>query len=452
MIIDCFTFFNELDLLESRLNYLYDKVDKFVLVEADITHSGKSKPFYFLENQNRYQKFIDKIISLQITIPLENLDWNHDISKGYNNASWQVENFQRNSIRKALEPFNDFDHVMISDLDEIPNKDSIDRAIRLLKYKPVVSFETQQFYYNLGQCLIEPWPATIITNLFYLKNTNPQILRMTRMNYPLVKNGGWHLTYFGSPEQIQNKIKNFAHQEFNNETFTDLNYISEKINNGQELYGRPFPIIKYTLDKFPQSFLDCFSRYKPKNQIEHYADSISGFFAQEDFEFYKKVVNNATDNCHFVEVGSYKGRSSAYMAVEIALSKKSIKFDCVDTWEGSEEHQLGQPFQDADVVNNRLYNVFLNNMSPVQGFFNPVKSTSIEASKMYQNNSLDFVFIDAAHDYDNVCADINAWAPKVKSGGIISGHDWHHLPIKKAVNDTLGEVNSFGNCWYTFIQ
>jgi beta-1,4-mannosyl-glycoprotein beta-1,4-N-acetylglucosaminyltransferase len=41
MLIDCFTFFNELDMLECRLEYLYDKVDQFVLVEADITHSGK---------------------------------------------------------------------------------------------------------------------------------------------------------------------------------------------------------------------------------------------------------------------------------------------------------------------------------------------------------------------------------------------------------------------------
>ena len=56
MLIDAFTFFNELDLLEARLEYLYDTVDHFIIVESDISHSGKIKPFYYLENQNRFKK------------------------------------------------------------------------------------------------------------------------------------------------------------------------------------------------------------------------------------------------------------------------------------------------------------------------------------------------------------------------------------------------------------
>ena len=67
MIYDCFTFFNELDLLEIRLNYLNEIVDKFVLVEMAKTHSNKDKPFYFEENKKRYEKFLDKIIHIKVS-------------------------------------------------------------------------------------------------------------------------------------------------------------------------------------------------------------------------------------------------------------------------------------------------------------------------------------------------------------------------------------------------
>lgn len=450
MLIDCFTFYNELDMLGCRLDYLYNKVDKFVLVEATITHSGKSKPMYFAENRERYSKYLDKIIYVPLTIDPNNYDWTHDQSKGFKNASWQVENLQRNGILKGLEGIPDDAVIMISDLDEIPNSDAIDRAVRLLAHKNFVVMETRQFYYNLGQCLVEPWPATVLGQKKFVKNVTPQRLRDTKNSLLWVKHGGWHLTYFGSADAIQNKIKNFAHQEFNSDQFTNLDYIEDRVKNGLELYGRPFPMVRVKPNEFPDHFLKCFGRYLPEQKLSHYADSVEGFFDAGDFEYYKKVVAQAESGQHFVEVGSYKGRSSAYMAVEIALSGKQIKFDCVDTWEGSEEHQAGELFEDADVVNRRLYDVFLKNMEPVKDYYRPVRATSLDASQLYLDNSLDMVFIDAAHDYENVLADIKAWAPKVKSGGIISGHDWHHPPIKQAVAETLGEVNSIGSCWYIF--
>ena len=56
-IYDCFTFYNELDLLEIRLNELNDVVDGFILVEAEQSHQNKSKPLFFQDNKNRYEKF-----------------------------------------------------------------------------------------------------------------------------------------------------------------------------------------------------------------------------------------------------------------------------------------------------------------------------------------------------------------------------------------------------------
>ena len=65
-IYDCFNFFNELDILELRLNTLYDHVDFFVIVESDVTHSGESKKFFYEENIERFSKFSDKILNYKI--------------------------------------------------------------------------------------------------------------------------------------------------------------------------------------------------------------------------------------------------------------------------------------------------------------------------------------------------------------------------------------------------
>ena len=67
MIYDCVIFFNELDLLEVRLNELKNVVDKFVIVEASFTHSSKPKEFCFENNKERYQEFLDQIIYWKVT-------------------------------------------------------------------------------------------------------------------------------------------------------------------------------------------------------------------------------------------------------------------------------------------------------------------------------------------------------------------------------------------------
>jgi len=156
---------------------------------------------------------------------------------------------------------------------------------------------------------------------------------------------------------------------------------------------------------------------------------------------------------HYVEIGSWRGRSTAYMCVEIANSGKNIKFDAVDTWAGSidePEHQ-----NDPSVVNDTLYNEFLANLEPVKQYVTPVRMTSTEAAATYADNTLDFVFIDAQHDYDSVHADILAWWPKVKIGGIIAGHDYNPGPdengvdygVGKAVRELLPEHQPIPWCW-----
>lgn len=155
--------------------------------------------------------------------------------------------------------------------------------------------------------------------------------------------------------------------------------------------------------------------------------------------FYSYLVTILPNNSHIVEVGSWKGRSSAYMAVEIVNSNKRIKFDCVDTWLGSPNEEHHQ--QDQLVKEDKLYDLFLSNIEPVKDIINPVRMSSMDASKLYEDKSIDVVFIDACHDYECVKEDITAWLPKVKTGGIISGHDIDWPGVNKAIHEIFGSPN-----------
>ena len=447
-------FFNELDILEGRLEYLYDKVDYFVIVESDITHSGKSKPLNYANNLDRYRKYQKKILYFPVSIDATQYNWNLKSERSESfSPSWAVENAQRNHITQAIKLFNNNDFVIISDVDEIPNITSIDESIRQLNYlsDPLteVVLIQEMFYYNFNQKQVNPWPGPVITRVKNAINRGPQWFRSNRNRLPVIQNGGWHLSYWGDVEHIQQKLASFAHQEFNTESINNRDNIKQAIEQSKDLFDRKYiEFVPFDRQTLPREFLIAFDRSYQVKHISHFYRKIDGFFNDHDFIFLRKMLERFSGPSHFVEVGSYKGRSSSYMAVEIVNSGKNIKFDCIDTWQGSDEHQQGQSFEDVDVVNNRLFDVFLANMKPVEGYYTAKQMTSIEGAGTYNDDSLDFVFIDAAHDYDSVKQDILAWLPKVKKGGIISGHDYPHPPVRQAVNELLTGIGYIGACWW----
>lgn len=177
--------------------------------------------------------------------------------------------------------------------------------------------------------------------------------------------------------------------------------------------------------------------------MEHFYQRIQGWF---DFQnIYSNAVSTApTEGAHFVEIGSWKGTSAAYMAVEIANSRKKIRFDCVDTWRGTaNEHDT-----DTHVINDTLYSHFAENMKPVEMYYTPVRMPSVEAASLYADNSLDFVFIDAGHTYEDCFSDIQAWLPKVKAGGTLAGHDYGSSEgVRRAVKELIPSYRLSINSW-----
>jgi len=125
MVIDIFPFFNELDLLEIRLNILNDYVDKFVICEATETFSGKPKPLYFKENEERFAKWKDKIVHYVVDdFPNDKEIYDKAIKSpntGNKEHWWVREFYQKESAIKALSFCKEDDIIMVSDVDEIPN-------------------------------------------------------------------------------------------------------------------------------------------------------------------------------------------------------------------------------------------------------------------------------------------------------------------------------------------
>ena len=171
---DCFLFFNELDLLEIRLNLLYSYVDYFVIVESEITFQGNLKEFIFEKNQSRFEKFKDKIFYYKIykyNFDFTNLPYIKDpqnddenilntIYKLVDDARdfdkkefwWGNDNFQRESIWRALaqiKPSN-ADLILLSDADEIISIQALMTIKKEIKSNLLYCCKQHEFYYFLN--------------------------------------------------------------------------------------------------------------------------------------------------------------------------------------------------------------------------------------------------------------------------------------------------------------
>ena len=240
-IVDCFIFYNELEMLTYRLNILYNIVDYFVIVEARHTFVGSLKKLYFDENKHLFQKFSNKIIYIVIDLPFTKDNIN--ISNG---DQWTNERYQRNCISKGLEKIDIElsleDVIIIADLDEIPDPDMLNR-IKTEKLKinnGICRLEQDFYYYNLNSKRNEKWYHCKILTVKKYKELGLTCDAIRFLNCDTIVKAGWHLSYFGNTTFIKNKLENFAHQEYNSVKYTDTdtNEIEKKIQTCSDLFDR----------------------------------------------------------------------------------------------------------------------------------------------------------------------------------------------------------------------
>jgi len=226
-VIDCFTFYNELEILELRLEELYDVVDNFVLVEAEKTHKGENKRFIFEENKWRFERWLDKIIHVKIYYP-NSID-----------DAWGREKFQRNSFMPTLYSLglSDRDIIFITDVDEILNPERVKYIRDSYDLTCINKMEMTTYFGNFyNKEITNKWYHPKVVNWGTLKSTTPDNCRLD-FNCQWWENGGWHLTYFGGADRIVNKLENFAHQEYNKEQFKNIDHIEKSLSEGRDLFG-----------------------------------------------------------------------------------------------------------------------------------------------------------------------------------------------------------------------
>lgn len=254
-IFDCFTFYNELDLLEIRLAELYTTVDHFVLVEANQTFTNRAKPFLFQENKQRYSKYLDKIIHVRVD----------DMPGGDN--PWINEQHQRNAIMRGLTDADPEDIVIVSDCDELLRAEAVesmrDSGHRVFALRmPLFNFKFNYMRITPGE--YEPWAMASCKQI--LDANTPDLLRNTRFNptgFCLIEHAGWHFGYLGDRDYLVDKAQSFSHQEVNRPDFIEQIDIEASIASRTE-WDRSQPA-KYEIVEL--------DNYFPKNLIansEHY--------------------------------------------------------------------------------------------------------------------------------------------------------------------------------------
>ena len=259
MLIDAFTYFNEKELVELRLKYLDPIVDYFVIIESNVTFTGKKKEWNFPEVlEKNLKKFSNKIKYHQLKIDLEKIKneeaWIIDDIKG--DDFWRIENFQRNHIKNVCKDFSDEDILIISDLDEIPSIKKLNLILSsdFKKISPI-ALEQHLFHLNSRYLRLESWRGSIVTTIKDCNENSPQKFRRLRTRISHFTDAGWSFSSFGGYERVKNKIESYAHSEHNNEKFKSREHIENCQRTGADLFHRNVKSRKVEKNFFPQDLL-----------------------------------------------------------------------------------------------------------------------------------------------------------------------------------------------------
>lgn len=271
MVYDCFSFFNEVELLKLRMQIMNPFVDKFVICEATVSFSGASKPLYFQENRKYFSDFEDKIIYVVVD----------DMPK---DDAFARDGHQKSAVKRGLTGCNDDDIIIFSDLDEIPNPKMLQKILETYDSSKTYFFAQRNFYcyMNLedvnGKFLSisgefegiekKKWLGTKMASWSIVKNETFEHFRNRKPdeNSVRIDDGGWHFGYMGgdantsAEDRVKNKIKCAAHQEFNKDAV--LNQVSKRIKKKQDFLGRNAQLEKVKIDSsYPEYLLEHFDEY-----------------------------------------------------------------------------------------------------------------------------------------------------------------------------------------------
>ena len=290
-IFDCFMYFDEEQVLDLRLNVLYQNVDYFVIVESIYNHKGDKRNLLF--NRQKFEKFNDKIIYLvydkipQLVEPIKETDNEKEKDGKYIMNALYRENAQRDFILEGLKSAKKDDLILISDVDEIPKLSSVN--LNQIKNE-IILFKQDMFYYKYNLSLPNfKWTGTKAVKKKNL--ISPQWLRNVKdRKYPfyridtffsdkkyidikIINDGGWHFSNIKSPEMIEHKLRSYLHHREFDQVSLSIEEINELVKKKQAIYdlrvdkrvnkvGNGVILENFEMKKLPNHINDNIDKYK----------------------------------------------------------------------------------------------------------------------------------------------------------------------------------------------
>lgn len=210
-------FLNEIDLLEVRLRELEGVVDVHVIAESPRTYAGAEKPLHFAEQRHRFDPWLDQIRYV-VTTRLESV-----VHQRFGERErWARENGQRAALAEGLDGLEPQDVVILSDVDEIPRRQTVERYLALNESR-LIRPPMPMYLYRTGLRIVQPQASLLrlCRGAMLAKATPEDVRRMPTRPFPDrgqrsgydAARWGWHMSYFGGVDAIRYKVAQAAHPE-----------------------------------------------------------------------------------------------------------------------------------------------------------------------------------------------------------------------------------------------
>jgi beta-1,4-mannosyl-glycoprotein beta-1,4-N-acetylglucosaminyltransferase len=297
-IYDGFIFFNELDLLDIRLNTMCDVVDHFILVESSVTHQGTPKSYIFEENKQRFSKYLDKIIHIKVDNTPNNFSSLEEIEGTtfrdgvYNSIVRNIKSttlfnindinqrgfgrdfFQKESVKLGMEFASKEDILISSDLDEVPNPEIISRLSEFYESDCLYTFSQLHYCYYLNMIyhthinnsrinseVTNNWHGSRMGCWSMLQSYSLNQLRAQENN--IIMDGGWHFSWQGGKDRVKLKLQSYSHQENNQQSIiSGIDSILDGRDSFIDFRGGRADRVNITLETHPEYLVSNLDKFK----------------------------------------------------------------------------------------------------------------------------------------------------------------------------------------------
>lgn len=175
-----------------------------------------------------------------------------------------------------------------------------------------------------------------------------------------------------------------------------------------------------------------------------------GFCNVDDREFLTEMVGQLPKDALVVEIGTFKGKATAVMALAcLGTERRIVTIDPFVEY----KHHSGNLANLALGIHQTWEEIYQDFLTVFEGipFVTHIRKTSEQTAGRWKEK-IDFIWIDGSHEAKMVKLDLELWVPFIKKGGVVSGHDWQFKSVRKGVSTYLKakdyELKIQGRCWH----